>query len=103
MLPRSLSREEDPLSARSCSATSTQALQQSKQEKREAEMRTDEDAITLPDLLRDDLRLVFVGINPSVFSAMRGHYFARPTNRFWSAFSRSRLSRRARQTRALPC
>ena len=51
----------------------------------------------LPDLLRDGLDVVFVGINPSVYSAERGHYFARSTNRFWRAFSRSRLSRRARE------
>jgi len=47
---------------------------------------------TLPDLLEPGLRLVFVGINPSVYSAERGHYFARKTNRFWPALSRSRLS-----------
>ena len=52
---------------------------------------------TLPDLLRDGLDVVFVGINPSVFSVERGHYFARPTNRFWPCLSRSILSRRARQ------
>ncbi len=48
--------------------------------------------LTLPDYLQAGLRLVFVGINPSIYSARRGHYFARPTNRFWPAFSRSRLS-----------
>jgi TDG/mug DNA glycosylase family protein len=48
---------------------------------------------TLPDLLRHGLDLVFVGINPSVFSATQGHYFARKINRFWPCFSRSRLSR----------
>ncbi|HVC63482.1 MAG TPA: mismatch-specific DNA-glycosylase [Acetobacteraceae bacterium] len=47
---------------------------------------------TLPDLLRDGLELVFVGINPSLFSVARGHYFARGTNRFWPCFSRSALS-----------
>jgi len=52
---------------------------------------------TLPDLLRPGLKIVFVGINPSVFSAQRGHYFARPTNRFWPCFSRSILSLEARQ------
>jgi double-stranded uracil-DNA glycosylase len=52
---------------------------------------------TLPDLLRDGLDVVFVGINPSVFSVERGHYFARPTNRFWPCLSRSILSRSARQ------
>ncbi len=52
---------------------------------------------TLPDLLRDGLDVVFVGINPSVYSATIGHYFARPGNRFWPCFSDSKLSCRARQ------
>jgi TDG/mug DNA glycosylase family protein len=47
---------------------------------------------TLPDLLAPDMALAFVGINPSTYSVERGHYFARRTNRFWPAFSRSRLS-----------
>jgi len=51
---------------------------------------------TLPDLLCDGLDVVFVGINPSLFSAAQGHYFARKINRFWPAFSRSRLSLAAR-------
>ncbi len=51
---------------------------------------------TLPDLLRDDLDVVFVGINPSLFSAAQGHYFARRTNRFWPCFSRSILSETVR-------
>ncbi|HUC64256.1 MAG TPA: mismatch-specific DNA-glycosylase [Stellaceae bacterium] len=62
-----------------------------------AEMREDETEDTLPDLLRHGLDVVFVGINPSLYSARRGHYFARPTNRFWRAFSRSRLSGPARR------
>ena len=37
-----------------------------------------------------------MGINPSPYSVQRGHYFARPTSRFWPAFSRSRLSAPAR-------
>ena len=53
---------------------------------------------TLPDLLRGGLDVVFVGINPSLFSVAQGHYFARKTNRFWPAFSRSRLSLAVRQT-----
>jgi len=52
---------------------------------------------TLPDLVRDGLDVLFVGINPSVFSAAQGHYFARKTNRFWPAFSRSVLSQAARK------
>ena len=50
----------------------------------------------LPDLLRPGLDIVFVGINPSLYSAQKGHYFVRPTNRFWPAFSRSRLSVKVR-------
>lgn len=52
---------------------------------------------TLPDLLRDALDVVFVGINPSLFSAARGHYFARRSNRFWPCFSCSVLSDAARR------
>jgi len=51
---------------------------------------------TLPDLLAPGLALVFVGINPSRYAAAQGHYFARRSNRFWPAFSRSRLSLAAR-------
>jgi TDG/mug DNA glycosylase family protein len=51
---------------------------------------------SLPDLVRENLDVIFVGINPSTFSATQGHYFARPTNRFWPAFSRSVLSKGAR-------
>src|ERR1700734_1502364 len=53
--------------------------------------------MTLPDLLRPGLDLVFIGINPSVYSVTQGHYFARNTNRFWPAFSRSVLSEPARR------
>jgi TDG/mug DNA glycosylase family protein len=52
---------------------------------------------TLPDLLRDGLDVIFVGINPSLYSVQQGHYFARKTNRFWPAFSMSALSLVARQ------
>jgi TDG/mug DNA glycosylase family protein len=53
-------------------------------------------ADTLPDLLRHGLRVVFVGINPSLYSVAQGHYFARRGNRFWPCFSRSTLSAPAR-------
>lgn len=46
---------------------------------------------TLPDILRPGLDLVFAGINPSIYSAQRGHYFARPSNRFWPVLSASGL------------
>jgi len=53
--------------------------------------------MTLADLLRDELEVVFIGINPSLYSVAQGHYFARKTNRFWPAFSRSILSEPARR------
>jgi TDG/mug DNA glycosylase family protein len=52
---------------------------------------------TLPDYLAPRLRLVFIGINPSVLSVQKGRYFWRKTNRFWPALSRSRLSREIRE------
>jgi len=52
---------------------------------------------TLPDYLRSGLDLVFVGINPGLYSARQGHYFARSTNRFWPAFTSSRLSAQVRR------
>lgn len=55
------------------------------------------DSATLPDLLRSHLAVVFVGINPSLYSVEQGHYFARRTNRFWPALSRSVLSLGARE------
>ncbi len=39
----------------------------------------------LADLVAPDLRLLLVGINPSLRSAETGHHFARPGNRFWPA------------------
>jgi double-stranded uracil-DNA glycosylase len=44
---------------------------------------------TIPDLIGPDLRVLFSGINPSLYSAATGHHFARPGNRFWPALHRS--------------
>src|SRR2546427_2163324 len=40
---------------------------------------------SVPDVLAPGLDLVFVGINPGLYSAAVGHHFARPGNRFWPA------------------
>lgn len=61
----------------------------------------EDEVATLPDLLRPGLEVVFIGINPSLFSARHGHYFARRTNRFWPCFSRSALSQAARTAMGL--
>ena len=37
----------------------------------------------VPDVVGPDLRVLFCGINPSLWSAAVGHHFARPGNRFW--------------------
>ncbi|WP_165229529.1 G/U mismatch-specific DNA glycosylase [Aquisphaera insulae] len=39
----------------------------------------------LPDLIAPGLKVLFCGINPSLYSAAVGHHFARPGNRFWPA------------------
>jgi double-stranded uracil-DNA glycosylase len=55
------------------------------------------DFATLPDYLRPGLDLIFIGINPGLYSVRQGHYFARSTSRFWPAFSRSKLSESVRR------
>jgi TDG/mug DNA glycosylase family protein len=40
---------------------------------------------TIPDVIGYHLRVLFCGINPSLYSAAVGHHFARPGNRFWPA------------------
>jgi double-stranded uracil-DNA glycosylase len=37
----------------------------------------------VPDLIAPDLHVLFCGINPSLYSAVVQHHFARPGNRFW--------------------
>jgi TDG/mug DNA glycosylase family protein len=37
------------------------------------------------DVIAPGLKVLFVGINPGLYSAATGHHFARPGNRFWPA------------------
>ena len=54
--------------------------------------RTDDwSALRLEDRIRPGLRVLFVGINPGVRSAVTGHHFAGFSNRFWKLLSQSRL------------
>jgi TDG/mug DNA glycosylase family protein len=46
---------------------------------------------TLPDYLAPGLRLLSIGINPSLHSVAAGYYFANPRNRFWAALNASEL------------
>src|SRR2546430_4700270 len=40
---------------------------------------------TVRDVIAPSLRVLFVGINPGLYTAAVGHHFARPGNRFWKA------------------
>jgi TDG/mug DNA glycosylase family protein len=39
----------------------------------------------VPDIVAPNLKVLFCGINPGLYSAFTGHHFARPGNRFWPA------------------
>jgi double-stranded uracil-DNA glycosylase len=39
----------------------------------------------VPDLAAKNLIVLFVGINPGLYTAAIGHHFGRPGNRFWAA------------------
>lgn len=62
-------------------------------------------SLTVPDVLPGPdgppLRVLFCGINPGLVTALTGHHFGRPGNRFWPALHRSgftpRLLRPAEQ------
>ncbi|MFD6098600.1 G/U mismatch-specific DNA glycosylase [Nocardiopsis flavescens] len=43
----------------------------------------------LPDVLAEGMRVVFCGVNPGLTTAVRGHHFAGPGNRFWPALARA--------------
>jgi TDG/mug DNA glycosylase family protein len=49
---------------------------------------------TVPDVIAPALRVLFCGINPSLYTAAVGHHFARPGNRFWKALAGARLTDR---------
>ena len=61
---------------------------------------------TIPDVVADDLHVLFCGINPGLWSAAAGQHFARPGNRFWPALHASgftpRLFLPSEQDRLLP-
>ena len=40
---------------------------------------------TLHDTIAPNLKVLFCGINPGLYTAAVGHHFARPGNRFWPA------------------
>jgi double-stranded uracil-DNA glycosylase len=49
---------------------------------------------TVPDVIGPNLRVLFCGINPGLYTAAVGHHFARPGNRFWPALHLSGFTNR---------
>jgi len=49
---------------------------------------------TVPDVIRPSLTILFIGFNPSLLSAERGHHFAGPSNRFWGLLYDAGLTER---------
>jgi TDG/mug DNA glycosylase family protein len=49
---------------------------------------------TVPDLITANLRVLFCGINPGLYSGAVGHHFARPGNRFWPVVHAAGFSNR---------
>jgi double-stranded uracil-DNA glycosylase len=49
---------------------------------------------TVRDVIAPDLHVLFCGINPGLYSAVTGHHFARPGNRFWPTLYQAGFTRR---------
>lgn len=43
----------------------------------------------IPDVVRPGLKVLFVGINPGLYSGATGRHFARPGSRFWPTLHRA--------------
>lgn len=48
----------------------------------------------IPDHLKENLDILFVGFNPSIRSGETGHHYANPNNRFWNILFRAGLTPR---------
>jgi TDG/mug DNA glycosylase family protein len=48
----------------------------------------------IPDLIGPDLRVLLVGINPSLWSGWSGFHFGRPSNRLWITLEQAGLTDR---------
>lgn len=51
----------------------------------------------IPDLVGPGLRVLLVGINPSLWSGWSGHHFGRPSNRLWQTLHEAGLTSRRLQ------
>ncbi len=48
----------------------------------------------IPDVIAPRLNVLFVGINPGLYSGAVGHHFARPGNRFWPVLHKAGFTER---------
>ncbi|ANU15324.1 G/U mismatch-specific DNA glycosylase [Planococcus halocryophilus] len=48
----------------------------------------------IPDYLQQDLKILFVGFNPSIRSSETGYHYANPNNRFWKILYKAGLTPR---------
>ncbi|MDR6998480.1 mismatch-specific DNA-glycosylase [Neobacillus niacini] len=48
----------------------------------------------IPDYLKENLTILFVGFNPSIRSSEVGHHYANPNNRFWKILFEARVTPR---------
>ena len=46
----------------------------------------------VPDVIAPRLKVLFVGINPGLYSGAVGHHFARPGNRFWPVLHKAKFT-----------
>jgi TDG/mug DNA glycosylase family protein len=49
---------------------------------------------TVPDIIAPNLKVLFCGINPGLYSGAVGHHFAYPGNRFWPALHEAGFTER---------
>ena len=49
---------------------------------------------TVPDVITPNLKVLFCGINPGLYTAAIGHHFGRPGNRFWPVLYKSGFTER---------
>ncbi|HET6871543.1 MAG TPA: mismatch-specific DNA-glycosylase [Sporolactobacillaceae bacterium] len=48
----------------------------------------------IPDHIKKNLHILFIGFNPSIKSGETGHHFANPNNRFWTILFQAGLTPR---------
>lgn len=49
---------------------------------------------SIPDVIAPNLKVLFCGINPGLYTAAIGHHFGRPGNRFWPTLHQAGFTKR---------